>query len=45
MIKALEDNYQAVDGISGATIMSDGSVALIIDTAAFASSGNLSKAA
>ena len=31
VIKALEDNYKAVPGVSGATIMSDGTVALIID--------------
>lgn len=36
VIKALEDNYQAVGGIAGATIMSDGSVALILDPAALA---------
>ncbi len=36
VIKALEDNYQAVRGIAGATIMSDGSVALILDPAALA---------
>lgn len=45
VIKALEDNYQAVDGISGATIMSDGSVALIIDPTAFAQPTGLSSAA
>ena len=31
VIKSLEDNYQQVDGISGATILGDGSVAMIID--------------
>jgi len=31
VIKALEDNYRSVPGIAGATIMSDGSVALILD--------------
>lgn len=38
VIKALEDNYRAVPGIAGATIMSDGSVALIIDPTALAES-------
>ena len=31
MIKSLEANYRKVEGISGATILGDGSVALIID--------------
>jgi len=31
VIKSLEQNYQRVDGISGATILGDGSVALILD--------------
>lgn len=31
VIKSLEANYRKVDGISGATILGDGSVALIID--------------
>lgn len=31
VIKSLEDNYQRVEGISGATILGDGSVALIVD--------------
>ena len=31
VIKSLEDNYQKVDGISGATILGDGKVALITD--------------
>ena len=34
VIKALEKNYKPVEGIAGATIMSDGSVALILDPAA-----------
>jgi two-component system chemotaxis sensor kinase CheA len=34
VMKSLEANYQRVEGISGATILGDGSVALIIDTAA-----------
>lgn len=31
VIKSLEQNFRRVDGISGATIMGDGSVALILD--------------
>ncbi len=31
VIKSLADNYQQVDGISGATILGDGSVAMILD--------------
>lgn len=31
VIKSLEQNYERVDGISGATILGDGSVALILD--------------
>ena len=31
VIKSLETNYKRVDGISGATILGDGSVAMIID--------------
>lgn len=32
VIKSLESNFRRVDGISGATILGDGTVALIIDT-------------
>ncbi len=31
VIKSLETNFEAVPGISGATILGDGTVALIID--------------
>ena len=31
VIKSLEANYQRVEGVSGATIMGDGRVALILD--------------
>jgi two-component system chemotaxis sensor kinase CheA len=31
VIKSLNDNYQQVEGISGATILGDGSVAMILD--------------
>ena len=34
VMKSLEANYQKIEGISGATILGDGSVALIVDTAA-----------
>jgi len=33
VIKSLKDNYQQVEGISGATILGDGSVAMILDIA------------
>jgi two-component system chemotaxis sensor kinase CheA len=33
VIKSLETNYRRVRGISGATIMGDGRVALILDIA------------
>jgi two-component system chemotaxis sensor kinase CheA len=31
VIKSLEANYKRVEGVSGATILGDGSVALILD--------------
>jgi len=31
VIKSMEANYQRIDGISGATILGDGTVALILD--------------
>jgi two-component system chemotaxis sensor kinase CheA len=34
VIKSLESNFRKVPGISGATIMGDGKVALILDVAA-----------
>ena len=37
VIKSLEANYRRVTGISGATIMGDGQVALILDVSAIAS--------
>ena len=45
VIKSLEDNYKAVAGIAGATIMSDGSVALIIDPQALLPKVKISRAA
>lgn len=34
VVKSLETNYERVDGLSGATILGDGSVAFILDTVA-----------
>jgi two-component system, chemotaxis family, sensor kinase CheA len=34
VVKSLETNYERVEGLSGATILGDGSVAFILDTAA-----------
>ena len=31
VIKSLEQNYKKVEGVSGATILGDGTVALILD--------------
>ncbi|MCK5335057.1 MAG: chemotaxis protein CheW, partial [Gammaproteobacteria bacterium] len=31
VIKSLESNYKRIEGVSGATILGDGSVALILD--------------
>lgn len=39
VIKSLESNYRKVPGISGATIMGDGRVALILDVAAIVRDG------
>lgn len=36
VVKSLEHNYRRVDGISGATILGDGSVALIVDVGGLA---------
>jgi len=36
VIKSLEQHYRRVPGVSGATILGDGSVALILDTEALA---------
>ncbi|HEB59570.1 MAG TPA: hypothetical protein ENJ01_10130, partial [Gammaproteobacteria bacterium] len=33
VIKSLETNFRRVDGVSGATILGDGTVALILDVA------------
>ena len=33
VIKSLETNFKRVDGLSGATILGDGTVALIVDIA------------
>lgn len=45
VIKSLEENYQKVEGISGATILGDGRVALIVDISGLSKlSGASSKA-
>jgi two-component system chemotaxis sensor kinase CheA len=40
VIKSLQSNYRKVPGVSGATIMGDGRVALILDVAAIVRGGN-----
>lgn len=45
VIKSLEAHYQRVQGISGATILSDGSVALIVDVGGVVRLGQSRKAA
>jgi two-component system chemotaxis sensor kinase CheA len=45
VIKSLEAHYRRVRGISGATILSDGSVALIIDVAGVVQIGNAGRKA
>ena len=45
VIKSLEKHYERVHGVSGATIVSDGSVALIVDVGGVARLGRLGKAA
>jgi two-component system chemotaxis sensor kinase CheA len=45
VIKSLEKHYQRVQGVSGATILSDGSVALIVDVGGVVRLGQRSKAA
>jgi len=39
VIKSLETNYRHVDGVSAATILGDGSVALILDIDALVTAG------
>ncbi|MFK7887646.1 MAG: chemotaxis protein CheA [Gammaproteobacteria bacterium] len=45
VIKALDDNFRSVPGVSGATIMSDGSVALILDPASLGPETRIANAA
>jgi two-component system chemotaxis sensor kinase CheA len=45
VIKSLEKHYRRVQGVSGATILSDGSVALIVDVGGVVRLGQRSKAA
>lgn len=42
VIKSLEENYKKVEGISGATILGDGTVALIIDISGLAKMSGVS---
>ncbi len=43
VIKSLEENYKKVDGISGATILGDGTVALIIDVSGISKLSEISQ--
>ncbi|HEY9400337.1 MAG TPA: chemotaxis protein CheA, partial [Luteimonas sp.] len=45
VVKSLEAHYRRVQGVSGATILSDGSVALIVDVGGVVRLGRRSKAA
>jgi two-component system chemotaxis sensor kinase CheA len=45
VVKSLEANYRRVQGVSGATILADGSVALIVDVAGVTRLARRSKAA
>ena len=44
VIKSLETNYQRVEGVSGATILGDGTVALIVDIAGLVKMGGATQA-
>ncbi|MGI6036976.1 MAG: chemotaxis protein CheA [Limnochordia bacterium] len=43
VIKSLQDNYRQVEGLAGATILGDGSVAMIIDAASLIELATLGK--
>lgn len=43
VIKALEANYQRLEGVSGATILGDGTVSLILDVASLLTMARLSR--
>jgi two-component system chemotaxis sensor kinase CheA len=45
VIKSLEANYGHVEGVSGATILGDGSVALILDVAGIIQAASMRAAA
>jgi two-component system chemotaxis sensor kinase CheA len=45
VIKSLETNYGQVEGISGATILGDGSVSLILDLPGIIRAASMSAAA
>ncbi len=44
VLKSLEANFQRVEGVSGATILGDGRVALILDVPSLVSMGGLARA-
>ena len=43
VIKSLEQNYRKIEGISGATILGDGQVALILDIAGLVKLSRMAK--
>jgi two-component system, chemotaxis family, sensor kinase CheA len=45
VIKSLETNYGRIDGVSGATILGDGSVSLILDLPGLIRAASFSHAA
>jgi two-component system chemotaxis sensor kinase CheA len=45
VIKSLDTNYRRIEGISGATIMGDGRVALIVDVGGLVRLARLPRAA
>jgi two-component system chemotaxis sensor kinase CheA len=45
VIKSLDTNYRRIEGISGATIMGDGRVALIVDVGGLVRLARLDRAA
>ncbi|SFP72131.1 CheW-like domain-containing protein [Sphingomonas rubra] len=44
VVKSLEANYQAIEGVAGATILGDGRVALILDVDALTARGRVNPA-
>ncbi len=45
VVKNLENNYRRIDGISGATILGDGRVALIVDVGGLVRARRMQQAA